>query len=596
MTYFYAAGAGSDAIVVLTLDANGTLTPVGTVPDSGAITLDGSSALDTFEIGGTQFLVASGSVDDGITVFSLSDTSPFLTFADRALQTDNAAYNLDNPFDVEFVDTGSGTFIYVSGFNSNGLSVFSVAADGSLTNVQNIDDTDNAAFELDGALGLRQFSRGSTDYLVAAGLFDDGISVFSINSATGALTNVANLGGTSLDGVQYVDAVTIDGRTFIYAGAADADAVDVIEFDGSSLNIVQTLQSSSLLNFSTGAEIIEAGDKLLLAVSSWLSASIEVFEISTDPFGIDTGTLTPLETLNDGSDGALDGSVNARTVVVDGKTFLVSGAGSAINAYEVGGGDDMLDGTREADTMSGGGGDDIIYGFAGNDAIDGGNDDDIMFGGSGSDRFFASLGNDTMDGGSSSDTLDLANVDSSGGGTTSIIDLGFEDATINGVTLNINSIERVQGSMGRDVLRGDAGNNVLSGRAGNDVLQGRAGNDTLNGQAGKDTQTGNSGADTFLFRNVGESVFGSARDVITDFQVGLDIIDLGQIDADTVTGGDQAFAFIGGAGFSNTPGELRISKVGGKTFVNGDVDGDSSVDFQIELNGTLAITGGDFIL
>ena len=63
------------------------------------------------------------------------------------------------------------------------------------------------------------------------------------------------------------------------------------------------------------------------------------------------------------------------------------------------------------------------------------------------------------------------------------------------------------------VLAGGEGNDLLSGGEGSDVLTGGIGNDTLNGGAG---------ADRFVF--IGSESQSSDRDLIVDFQDGLDTI------------------------------------------------------------------------
>ncbi|MEM9197559.1 MAG: hypothetical protein AAGD12_06855 [Pseudomonadota bacterium] len=67
---------------------------------------------------------------------------------------------------------------------------------------------------------------------------------------------------------------------------------------------------------------------------------------------------------------------------------------------------------------------------------------------------------------------------------------------------------------------------------------------------------------------------------------GLDLIDLTTIDADTGAIGDQAFAFIGVAGFSDSAGELRsVVGPGGNTRIQGDTDGDRLADLDIRKVG-----------
>ncbi|GHB31775.1 hypothetical protein GCM10007094_20620 [Pseudovibrio japonicus] len=78
----------------------------------------------------------------------------------------------------------------------------------------------------------------------------------------------------------------------------------------------------------------------------------------------------------------------------------------------------------------------------------------------------------------------------------------------------------LEGFAGDDHLRGEGGHDRLLGGAGDDILEGGSGNDILRDGAGSDVLVGGSGSDTFCFDDDGE------LDVINDFVVGEDLIDL----------------------------------------------------------------------
>ncbi len=77
------------------------------------------------------------------------------------------------------------------------------------------------------------------------------------------------------------------------------------------------------------------------------------------------------------------------------------------------------------------------------------------------------------------------------------------------------------------------GNDNLKGGSGDDELIGGAGADKLDGGAGKDYLTGDAGSDMFIFRDALHTPNSAAADFISDFNEGVDLINLRRIDADT---------------------------------------------------------------
>ncbi len=161
--------------------------------------------------------------------------------------------------------------------------------------------------------------------------------------------------------------------------------------------------------------------------------------------------------------------------------------------------------------------------------------------------------------------------------------------TLNGAGGN----DSLSGFAGNDLLLGFGGNDTLSGLTGNDTLDGGAGNDLLISGAGRDVMTGDTGADLFRFTALADSVVGTNRDLITAFsRAEGDRIDLAMIDANTRLSGNQAFAFIGDAGFGRIAGQLRFA--GG--VMQADVNGDARADMEIAIQGVSALLAVDFIL
>jgi hypothetical protein len=217
---------------------------------------------------------------------------------------------------------------------------------------------------------------------------------------------------------------------------------------------------------------------------------------------------------------------------------------------------------------------------------------DNLLGGAGNDVLIGLDGNDTLNGGAGSDTADYSYST-----RTFTLDLAVTTAQRIGTTSDndtLISIENLIGGSGNNTFLGNGDANRLDGGAGRDTLDGRAGDDVLIGGLDMDTLTGGAGSDTFVFNTIADSKRGASADRITDFQSGLDKIDLSGIDAISGTATNDAFTFIGTGAFTKKAGELRYSTSSSGTTIAGDVNGDGLADFEIVLTNKAAPVAIDF--
>jgi Ca2+-binding RTX toxin-like protein len=162
-----------------------------------------------------------------------------------------------------------------------------------------------------------------------------------------------------------------------------------------------------------------------------------------------------------------------------------------------------------------------------------------------------------------------------------------------------NGNDEFSGGNGNDELYGGSGNDYLDGNDGNDTLIGGSGNDILVGGRGKDTLSGQAGNDIYRYGSTSESTVGAQRDIIYDFSVASDKLDLSLIDANLSIAGDQAFAFIGNNNFSAEGGQVRFYTSGRNLIVQAEIKGDDNIiaDMEIQLNvGLASITAASIIL
>lgn len=181
-------------------------------------------------------------------------------------------------------------------------------------------------------------------------------------------------------------------------------------------------------------------------------------------------------------------------------------------------------------------------------------------------RLLGWAGNDTLSGGAGNDYLD--------GGIGN-------DRLVGG-----DGIDRAYGGLGNDLLIGDAGNDLLYGGAGTDTLRGGNDADLLQGGLGRDELNGGAGADRFVFVSAAEAGLGVQRDRIVGFTTTEDRLNLKGIAAGQT--------YLGSNAFDGHAGQVRYDAVTG--ILQGDLDGNSSADYEINLGVGTVLVVGDLIL
>jgi Ca2+-binding RTX toxin-like protein len=403
--------------------------------------------------------------------------------------------------------------------------------------------------ELDGLAGNDTLIGGAGDDHLAGGSGADQID-----------------GGAGIDLVDYAGsaAVTIDLSAGTASGGdAAGDVLSGIE------NVYGAFLVNDILTGSAGNNLLDGrgGDDVLNGLGG-----VDILRGSDDDDILNGGDGNDVLYGESGAD-QLDGGSGIDTASYDFRpeaviVDLAAGIGS--------GGEAAGDTLVGIENVSGSQGGDTLAGDAGANMLQGWNGDDVLRGRGGADTLNGGAGIDLASywGEATGVTVNLATGTGSGG---------------NAAGDTFTAIENVNGSNGGDTLIGSSGANALSGFGGADVLR---------GSTGKDMLTGGAGADRFSYVAIADSTVGPNADRITDFSHAQgDRIDLSLMDANTGAPGDQAFTFIGNGLYTGVAGQLRFAVTApGVTTVAGDVDGNGTSDFHIQLTGTIALVAADFIL
>jgi Ca2+-binding RTX toxin-like protein len=447
-------------------------TVVASVEDTNNLKLQGVSDLEYARIAGDDFLFVASEADSAVTSFQVSQ---------------NSAPALRDT--IEF-SASSGTFAVTQ------VSVTTVGGEVTLLPMGRLDD-DVAIYHIDNA-----------------GVFSNAIPQSANGNDIGRFHVSQNL--------------TIDGKVFLFVSEWGVQGISSYRMKPDDTLNTKNSYENNVFDYvddiSAFTTVDIAGKNFLFAASSF-DAGLSSFRVGRH------GNLHLKDTVapSDGSGFHLPQALE--TIAVDGQNYVLMGSAGtdSITVYSVAknGGltevDHLLDSldTRFEDVS-------VLESFNYNDrafVLAAGSDDGITLlelhsGGVLSvisvlaDDFDTTLNNVTdievVEFGA--EVHAFVSSGSENGFTQIEIDLG---------DLNVSRI----GKTAPDTLTGTAGDDVLSGMGGRDTLHGGDGDDRLVDGKGKDHLFGGAGADIFQFVEDGK------KDIIHDYEAGIDLIDLSQIAA-----------------------------------------------------------------
>lgn len=231
---------------------------------------------------------------------------------------------------------------------------------------------------------------------------DNGLNLNSVLS--GLLSQTGSLNGLGFgEVVSTFDSIVsqVGGRTIRYVG----EFVSTVEqsIAGSNSSLTGSLDQIIIEQAGDVVAVLDLDDALGLDFGSVFSLQLLGLNIGEILDGVLGGLL---EDLLGGVGGILDVVEEPVEDVLDTvQTLLDDLAGSENPGGLPTNGDDILIGSKKADTIRALGGDDVVYGGGGNDKLFGGAGNDELYGGSGNDKLRGDAGVDVLIGGAGKDKL-----------------------------------------------------------------------------------------------------------------------------------------------------------------------------------------------
>ena len=261
----------------------------------------------------------SGGTDNGSGSTTANEsTSIELNMVSQVRYDGMSDLNLDQAQDFATAEVGDTNYLFVSGLGADGVSVFSVDADGKLENVHNLDD--DYFLQLDGATSVAVGKIQEITFFFVAGIQDNGVSIFRVEN-NGTLINVLNITTdiiSQLEQIIIIDTVQVGENFFFFTGSI-INGITVFEVD-ENLDVFPAKNENyaSMLNGLSSITTAEVNGRTYLFASAVGTSTISVFELESD------GKLRHIENVSDsdGSNLQLEDANAVTTGKVGKKTYL----------------------------------------------------------------------------------------------------------------------------------------------------------------------------------------------------------------------------------------------------------------------------------
>jgi len=448
----------------------------------------GLSDLEIISIGARRFIVAAGEAEGGLSSYEIMNDGTLIARDDVIFDAGSGTGNVRGL--TSYVVNGV-TYVVPMGRYDDNMSVYSVDANGVFT----LEDS--------------YFGSGFTNLVASVAVQIGGATVFfSATTAAGLDYYTINLAGdltapramndtanTALGDVAVLEAGFLQGKTFLFVASSFDTGLAVYTVSASG-NTVQTYYlEPGLVGFNAPSAIaaVQVGPRAFIIMASAETDALLVFRVSVG------GKLNLVDSMIDISETRFSRASVLEPFEVDGRQFLLAaGADDGLTLFEI----DYRGRLKLLDVLA--------------------------------DQFDTTLNN----------ISDIEVTEVNGqlyAFVSSPTESGFTQ-----FLLDIRPGTVFRGGPVQDTITGTSGDDTIFGHGMNDILDGGAGNDRLVDGRGRDTLTGGTGADIFEFIADGQ------RDWITDFEIGVDRLDLSNynglysyLDLDIRTRPDGAIIRIG---------------------------------------------------
>ncbi|WP_420861997.1 calcium-binding protein [Algirhabdus cladophorae] len=508
-----------------------SFTFIGTYAGTHSSQVTGISDVQIRDVSGAWFAYVTSQANGLITAYQITSGGGFNFIDQEVFSTQGTPYGL------QFLDIGTGMNAVALGTSTTVFSAMGVSGNGTLQTDTSFDAATSGLGNFKAAISF-QINGGS--YVYGAREDTSGFELFKLDSSDDLQVHPAGAldGDSQTRDVGAFATVSLSNQSFLYATSQEDQEIVVYQIKPNGVpKLLTSVGIEQNLGIATPRHLeqVQVDGMNFLVLGSSGSSSITIFEV------LDDGTLRTTDHVFDELTTRFQNLPAMEVATVGERAFVVvGGADDGLTILEL-----MPDGTLlHRDTIA-----DQTY-----SALDG-----------------------------------VSGIDAYVDGTEiHIYAAGQNDVGVSHFVYDVGNTGLVeQGSFTADTLIGSSNRDLLSGGSGNDVISGLGGSDTLVDGSGQDVLTGGAGSDLFVLSNDNDF------DVITDFEVGIDRLDLSNYQLFRNTDQLDIASHGDGATLTFFGESLRIYTSNGQSLTQSDIEG---MDVISLTHMTIGLTPQDLVL
>lgn len=223
-TFLFAQSRGQPTLTVYSVTASFTLGAVQTLTDTASTFLGDITAFASATVGGNTYLFTGSAFDAGLSSYRIAADGT-LSLRDTVEPGDGSGFSRIAA--LETVEVGGTDFVVMASAGTSSLTVYSVSTNGTLTEVDYALDTLGQRFQ--GASELAAFTYDGRSYVAAAGS-DDGVTLFQVSSSGTLIFEgvIEDTYGITLDNVASLDVKIVGGVPYLVVGSSTDQGATVL--------------------------------------------------------------------------------------------------------------------------------------------------------------------------------------------------------------------------------------------------------------------------------------------------------------------------------------------------------------------------------